>query len=70
MRVLAAVLLFVSAALAYQVTSPGQDQDWTTSGPNVLKWERVSTDPTTFAVMLSNQVSAPSLPAQLYLTRT
>lgn len=56
----AAVLLSVSSALAYQITSPGGSQGWTTSGPNYLKWERVDTDPLNFTVVLTNVVSTTS----------
>ncbi|KAG6378737.1 GPI-anchored small secreted protein [Boletus reticuloceps] len=55
MRVLTSVLLAVSSAFAYQVTFPGDSQGWNTTGPNFLKWQRVDTDPTSFAVVLTNQ---------------
>ncbi|KAF8138486.1 GPI-anchored small secreted protein [Boletus edulis] len=58
MRVLTSVLLAVSSAFAYQVTfpgDPGDSQGWNTTGPNYLKWQRVDTDPTSFAVVLTNQ---------------
>ncbi|KAG6336541.1 hypothetical protein ID866_2563 [Astraeus odoratus] len=58
MRVLAAVLLSVSSVLAYQVTYPGGTQGWTTTGPNYLKWDRVSTDPLNFTAVLTNQNTA------------
>ncbi|KAI6035094.1 GPI-anchored small secreted protein [Pisolithus orientalis] len=54
MRVVAAILLSVSSAFAYQVTSPGGSQGWTTSGPNYLTWNRVSTDPLNFTAVLTN----------------
>ncbi|KAI6003698.1 GPI-anchored small secreted protein [Pisolithus albus] len=54
MRVVAAILLSVSSAFAYQVTSPGGSQGWTTSGPNYLTWTRVSTDPLNFTAVLTN----------------
>ncbi|KAI6163087.1 GPI-anchored small secreted protein [Pisolithus thermaeus] len=58
MRVFAAILLSVSSAFAYQVTSPGGSQGWTTSGPNYLTWTRVSTDPLNFTAVLTNTVIA------------
>lgn len=57
MRSLFGVFLAVSSAFAIAVTSPGGTSGWSTSGPNILEWNRVSTDPTTFAVFLVNQVS-------------
>lgn len=57
MRFIAAVLLSVSSALAYQVISPGGSQGWTTTGPNILVWERVDTDPQNFTAVLTNVVS-------------
>lgn len=57
MRVFASVLLAVSSVFAYQVTSPGESQGWTTTGPNTLTWQRVDTDPLNFTTVLINQVS-------------
>ncbi|KAG9317478.1 GPI-anchored small secreted protein [Chiua virens] len=54
MRVLAAVLLTLSSAFAYQVTFPGGSSGWNTTGPNYLEWERVSTDPLNFTAILTN----------------
>ncbi|KAH7914432.1 hypothetical protein BJ138DRAFT_1000125 [Hygrophoropsis aurantiaca] len=55
MRTFATVFLAsIASALAYQVTSPGGAQGWTTSGPNVLKWQRVDTDPLNFTAVLTN----------------
>jgi len=59
MRFIAAVLLSVSSALAYQIISPGGSQGWTTTGPNILVWQRVDTDPQNFTVVLTNVVSMP-----------
>ncbi|KAN0097440.1 hypothetical protein V8E55_001886 [Tylopilus felleus] len=55
MRVFASVLLAVSSVFAYQVTSPGESQGWTTTGPNTLTWQRVDTDPLNFTTVLINQ---------------
>ncbi|KAG2077232.1 hypothetical protein BDR04DRAFT_1113301 [Suillus decipiens] len=55
MRSSAAILLAsIASAFAYQVTSPGGSQGWTTSGPNYLTWERVDTDPLNFTAVLTN----------------
>jgi len=54
MRILAALLFAVSSVSAYQVTYPTAAGGWTTHGPNWLLWNRVSTDPPTFAVVLKN----------------
>jgi len=59
MRTVAAVLAFAASALAYQVTSPNNSTGWTTSGPNTVTWTMVSTDPSNFTVVLSNQASFP-----------
>ncbi|KDQ64310.1 hypothetical protein JAAARDRAFT_118210 [Jaapia argillacea MUCL 33604] len=50
-----AVLSFAASALAYQVTFPTATQGWTVTGPNMLTWNRVSTDPTNFTALLTNQ---------------
>jgi len=49
-------LLLAAPALAYTITSPGLDANWTSTGPNTLTWQRVSTDASTFAVILVNDV--------------
>ncbi|KAF8557912.1 hypothetical protein OG21DRAFT_140877 [Imleria badia] len=54
MRVFTCLLLVASSAFAYQVTSPGGNQGWTTSGPNYLTWVRVDTDPANFTAVLEN----------------
>ncbi|KAF9226631.1 hypothetical protein BS17DRAFT_494256 [Gyrodon lividus] len=54
MRAFATLLLVVSSAFAYQVTSPGDSQGWTSTGPNSLKWVRVDTDPLNFTAVLTN----------------
>ncbi|KAG2369639.1 hypothetical protein BDR07DRAFT_1266769 [Suillus spraguei] len=59
MRSSAAILLAsIASAFAYQVTSPGSSQGWTTSGPNYLTWERVDTDPSNFTAVLTNNQGA------------
>jgi len=55
MRSFVAVLLAtITSTFAYQVTSPGLYQNWTTAGTNTLTWTRVSTDPLNFTVVLTN----------------
>ena len=56
MHFLFALIPFVALASAYQVTSPGGAAGWTTAGPNVLTWQRVSTDALNFTIVLNNQV--------------
>ncbi|KAH9002456.1 hypothetical protein EDB86DRAFT_2774745, partial [Lactarius hatsudake] len=51
---------FVALASAYQVTSPGGSSGWTIAGPNVVTWQRVSTDALNFTIVLSNQARTPS----------
>jgi hypothetical protein len=59
-------LLVVAPALAITIVSPGQSVNWTSTGPNALAWQRVSTDATTFAVMLVHDVRHPSLNANSF----
>ena len=56
MRSLAALLALAASALAYQVTQPTNSTGWTTSGPNVVAWDMVSTDPANFTILLVNEV--------------
>ncbi|KAH8113450.1 hypothetical protein DFH11DRAFT_1727921 [Phellopilus nigrolimitatus] len=56
MRV-SALLSILSVALsvsALQVTNPSTTSGWTSTGSNTLSWNRVSTDPTNFTVVLTN----------------
>jgi len=55
-----ALIPFLALASAYQVTSPGGAAGWTTAGPNVVTWQRVSTDQQNFTIVLSNQARTPS----------
>lgn len=50
-------LSFVLGAFGYLVTSPSATSPWTSTGPNSLSWNRVDTDPSTFAVVLTNTAS-------------
>ncbi|KJA28287.1 hypothetical protein HYPSUDRAFT_33604 [Hypholoma sublateritium FD-334 SS-4] len=49
-------LLIVPATFAFTITTPSDLQGWTSKGPQPLNWQRVDTDPTSFAVVLVNQV--------------
>ncbi|KIM33319.1 hypothetical protein M408DRAFT_61759 [Serendipita vermifera MAFF 305830] len=44
---------------AYRITTPSDSgvsgESWTSAGPNTITWERVSTDPDTFSVVLVNE---------------
>ena len=51
---LVALLSAISAVTALQVTSPGNTSSWTSTGSNSIAWQRVSTDPTNFTVVLTN----------------
>ncbi|KAG1752608.1 uncharacterized protein EDB91DRAFT_1234598 [Suillus paluster] len=66
MRSFTAILLAsITSTFAYQVTSPGDAQGWTTSGPNSLTWVRVDTDPLNFTAVLTNQAVMPQGPQVL-----
>ncbi|KAG6903456.1 hypothetical protein C0995_005479 [Termitomyces sp. Mi166 len=49
---------FVASALAYTVTEPSAAHPWTASGPQTLSWDRVSTDPSTFTVVLTDMADS------------
>lgn len=49
--------LFALAVKAVSVTSPTEGQNWGTSGAQTVSWDAVSTDPTSFSVVLVNDVS-------------
>lgn len=49
--------LLALAVKAVTVTSPTEGQNWGTSGAQTVSWEAVSTDPTSFSVVLVNDVS-------------
>ncbi|KAF8195111.1 hypothetical protein BJ912DRAFT_1040640 [Pholiota molesta] len=55
MRVAACLLALVTSTLAYRVLSPNSQTGWTNQGNQLLTWERVSSDKTTFSVVLDNQ---------------
>ncbi|KAF8804182.1 hypothetical protein BYT27DRAFT_7143953 [Phlegmacium glaucopus] len=56
MRTIAAFLLsFVASTLAYTVLSPNHSNGWTNQGSQNLTWQRLSTDPLNFTVILDNQ---------------
>ncbi|KAG5220234.1 Quinolinate phosphoribosyl transferase [Salix suchowensis] len=62
-------LALAAFSLAYQVTSPGGSQGWTTEGSQLATWTRVDTDPLNFTAVLTNEVSLPeSIHQTLMLT--
>lgn len=52
-------VLFALAAstVAYEVTQPTLANGWTTTGPNIIKWNQNSTDRLNFTAVLTNTVS-------------
>lgn len=58
---------FVALAAAYSISSPGGSAGWTTAGPNIVTWTRVSTDALNFTLVLSNQVRPFTLVVCSYL---
>ncbi|KAF9499986.1 hypothetical protein BDN71DRAFT_1502474 [Pleurotus eryngii] len=48
-------LALAAFALAYNITSPGDSQNWTTVGPQSATWKRESTDPLKFTAVLTNE---------------
>ncbi|KAF4575097.1 hypothetical protein EYR36_006453 [Pleurotus pulmonarius] len=48
-------LALATFSLAYQVTSPGNSQGWTTEGSQLATWTRVDTDPLNFTAVLTNE---------------
>jgi len=55
MRSLFTVLSLVASACAYQILTPSNSSGWTTVGPNLVSWQRVSTDSNNFTMVLVNQ---------------
>ncbi|KAF8506076.1 hypothetical protein F5888DRAFT_1630759 [Russula emetica] len=55
MRSLVTLFSLVASACAYQIITPGNSIGWTTGGSNNVTWQRVSTDQTTFTMVLVNQ---------------
>lgn len=60
----------IAAALAISITSPTNGTGWTTTGPNVVSWNRVDTDPASFAIVLNNQVCSFDLQLLLPVVTT
>lgn len=53
----ALTLTFASTSVnAYNVNSPNANTGWVSTGSNTVTWGRVSTDPTTFDLVLANSV--------------
>ncbi|KAI0722249.1 hypothetical protein C8T65DRAFT_628736 [Cerioporus squamosus] len=65
MRSIAALLALAASALAYQVTEPTNATGWTITGPNVVAWNKVSTDAANFTILLVNQNVNPPTSQQL-----
>ncbi|KAF9076861.1 hypothetical protein BDP27DRAFT_1312712 [Rhodocollybia butyracea] len=57
---LALCLAYVASGYAYSVSSPNAAQGWTNSGPQLLVWTRVDTDPLNFTAVLVNDGSTIS----------
>jgi hypothetical protein len=55
MRSLLTLFSLVASACAYKILTPGDSFGWTTVGPNNVTWQRVSTDQTTYTMVLVNQ---------------
>jgi hypothetical protein len=55
MRSILTLFFLAASACAYEILSPSNSSGWTTAGPNNVTWTRVSTDQTTFALVLVNQ---------------
>ncbi|PPR04711.1 hypothetical protein CVT24_011833 [Panaeolus cyanescens] len=60
MRAFAVVSALIASTLAYTITSPSDTQDWNNDGAQSLSWQRVDTDPATFAVVLFNRSTQSS----------
>jgi len=54
MRAVAVLLALAASAFAYKVDQPNALQGWTNSGSQLVVWERVSTDPANFTIILTN----------------
>jgi hypothetical protein len=68
MQFFVALLALAASAVAYDVTAPTSADKWTTIGPNKFSWNRVSSDPHNFTLVLTNQDSSllpQNVPLQL-----
>ena len=43
-----------SSVTAFQVTQPSETRGWTTTGPQTVAWNKVESDPNTFAIVLTD----------------
>ncbi|TFK28895.1 hypothetical protein FA15DRAFT_488165 [Coprinopsis marcescibilis] len=66
---LAVLALLASSAAGFLVAHPNQRQGWSNNGAQVVTWERVSTDPEIFAILLTN-VNRDLLPIDIVLARS
>jgi hypothetical protein len=55
MRSLFTVFSLVASACAYQILTPNNGSGWTTTGSNIVTWQRVNTDANNFTMVLVNQ---------------
>jgi hypothetical protein len=67
-RTFLTILSLALSACAFQVTQPNANQGWTSAGPNTVVWERVDTDPTSFAIVLTNTVRLRCLCTSISMT--
>lgn len=56
MRAVAAVLALATSAFALSVTAPTNTTGFNNEGQNTVSWNRVSTDPQNFTIVLVNKV--------------
>jgi len=49
-----ALLALPLGALGLSITSPGTNDTWDSSGSHTITWQTVSTDPTSFSILLTN----------------
>ncbi|KAK7695769.1 hypothetical protein QCA50_000406 [Cerrena zonata] len=56
----AALLALAASAVAYQVTKPENGSTWDPNEAQIIAWNKVSTDPSTFAITLVHQASQPN----------
>ena len=62
----AALLALVASTAAYSVTKPENGTIWDPSQSQVIAWEKVNTDPSTFAITLVHQVSQARIQRTLH----
>jgi len=55
-----ALLALPLGALGISITSPGTSDVWNSSGSHTITWQSVSSDPTSFTILLTNYAVYPS----------